>query len=70
MRAHEETRMDVSSAALSTGQQGLQANVQAAQQAVAQMMQQELALIEAMAGATPIAAVAPPGVGTMVDVTA
>jgi hypothetical protein len=62
--------MDVASAALSTGQQGLQANVQAAQQAVEQMMQQELALIEAMAGAAPIAAAAPPGVGTVVDVTA
>lgn len=62
--------MDVASAALSTGQQGLQANVQAAQQAVEQMMQQELALIEAMAGAAPIAAATPPGVGTVVDLTA
>ncbi len=62
--------MDVSGAALSTGQQSLQGNVQAAQQAVEQMMQQELALIEAMAGAAPIAAAAPPGVGTVVDVTA
>jgi len=62
--------MDVSSAALSAGQQGLQANVQASLQAVEQMMQQELALIEAMAGAAPIAAAAPPGVGTIVDVTA
>ena len=62
--------MDVSSAALAATQQTLQANVQASQQVVEQMMQQELALIEAMAGAAPIAAAAPPGVGTVVDVTA
>jgi len=62
--------MDVSSAAPSVAQQALQANVQASLQAVDQMMQQELALIEAMAGAAPIAAAAPPGVGTIVDLTA
>jgi hypothetical protein len=62
--------MDVSSASLAVGVQSLQSNTQAQMQAVAQQMQQELALIEAMAGAAPILAAPPPGVGTIVDVQA
>jgi hypothetical protein len=62
--------MDVSSASAAVGQQLLQLNTQAQMQAVSQQMQQELALIEAMAGAAPVLAAPPPGVGTVVDVSA
>jgi hypothetical protein len=62
--------MDVSSASSSVGLQSLQVNTQAEMQAVAQQMQQELALIEAMAGAAPILASPPPGVGTQIDIQA
>ena len=62
--------MDVSSASLAVGQATLQFSLQEKQQAVEQVMQQELALIEAMAGAAPIMAAPPPGVGTVVDLTA
>jgi len=62
--------MDVSSASLAAGQQALQFNTQAQMQAVEQQMQQELALIEAMAGAAPILASPPPGVGTVLDIQA
>jgi len=62
--------MDVSSASLAIGQQVLQLNAQASLQAMSQQMQQELALIEAMAGAAPIVAAPPPGVGTLFDLVA
>ena len=62
--------MDLSSASLTGSQQVLQSNVQVQMQAIAQQMQQELALIEAMAGAAPIVAAPPAGVGTNVDITA
>ena len=62
--------MDVSTASLASSLQTLQFNTQAQMQAVAQQMQQELALIEAMAGAAPIVATPPSGVGTVVDIQA
>jgi len=62
--------MDVSSASLAASQQALQLNTQAQMQAVSQQMQQELALIEAMAGAAPILATPPTGVGTVLDIHA
>jgi len=62
--------MDISSASLAVGQQALQTNVQIQMQAIAQQMQQELALIEAMAGAAPIIAAPPAGVGSVVDLSA
>ena len=62
--------MDVSSASSAIGLQSLPLNTQAEMQAVAQQMQQELALIEAMAGAAPVFASPPPGVGTLLDVVA
>jgi len=62
--------MDVSSASLAVGQATLQASLQATQQAVEQTMRQELALIEAMAGVAPLTAAPPPGVGTVLDISA
>ena len=64
--------MDVSSASAAVGQQVLQSNVQASLQMMQQMMQQELALVTAMAGGdgAALAASPPPGVGTVLDVTA
>ena len=62
--------MDVSSASLAVAQQSLQLNTQAQMQAVSQQMQQELALIEAMAGAAPVLASPAAGVGTLIDIQA
>lgn len=60
--------MDVSSASLASGLQALQFNTQAQLQAVAQQMEQELALIEAMAGAAPLLAAPQTGNGTNIDI--
>lgn len=62
--------MDVSSASPAIAQQSFAVVSQISTQAIAQMMNQELALIEAMAGAAPMVASPAPGVGTLVDVTA
>ena len=61
--------MDVSSTSLAASQQALQLNTQAQLQAVSQQMQQELALIEAMAGAAPILASPQSGVGSILDIS-
>ncbi len=63
--------MDVSSTSqAAAGLQALQLNTPSQLQAIEQQMQQELALIEAMAGAAPTIAAPPPGVGTILDVVA
>lgn len=62
--------MDVSSASSAIALQSLSVVSQISTQAIEQMMNQELALIEAMAGAAPTVASPPPGVGTQVDISA
>lgn len=61
--------MDVSSASPAVAQQSLAVIPQISTQAIEQMMNQELALIEAMAGAAPVIASPPPGVGTQIDIS-
>ena len=62
--------MDVSSASQVAGLQAQQLVSASQLQALERQMQQELALIEAMAGAAPTVAAPPQGVGTIVDVHA
>ena len=65
-----EFSMDVSSASQVAGLQAQQLVSASQLQALERQMQQELALIEAMAGAAPTVAAPPQGVGTIVDVHA